>query len=158
MVRPSRQRTAAAVVELAVVIPVILVIFYALIEISRLLLLQHTADAAAYEGARHAMVPGATSSDAIAAANVLLQADGLKGTTIKVEPAEITEATSVITVEVLIPAAQNSWLRFFQLNGLLISGRISLYCERPPIALLTGISEMKSKAKKVKADTDDDDL
>lgn len=150
MVSKRYRRKASAVVELAVVLPVVFTICFSLIEISRLLLLQHTADAAAYEGARQGMVPGATAGEAITAAKVLLDADGLKSTMVTVEPETLDESTAIITVAVQIPVAENSWLRFFCLGETTISSEMSLYCERPPVALLTGINEMKFKVKKSK--------
>lgn len=144
------QRNAAVVVEMAVVMPIVLTICFGLIEVSRMLMLQHTADAAAYEGARQGMVPGATAAEAVAAAKVLLDADGLKGTTVTVQPDVITESTPVITVAVSIPMSKNTWLSFFSLGSSMITSEISLYCERPPVALLTGISEMKLKLNDIK--------
>ncbi len=142
-----KYRRATAVVEMAVVMPIVFIICFGLIEISRLLMLQHTADAAAYEAAREGMVPGATANEAIAAANVLLNADGLKGTSVTVSPDVITESTPVLTVSVSIPVSQNSWLNFFSLGSSTITSEISLYCERPPVALLTGTTQMKLKLK-----------
>ena len=52
-------RSGAVLVEFALVLPVIMFTFACMVEISRVMLLQHTADTAAYEGARSAMVPGA---------------------------------------------------------------------------------------------------
>ncbi len=112
--------------------PIVFTICFGLIEISRLLMLQHTADAAAYEAAREGMVPGATANEAIAAARVLLDADGLKGTSVTVSPDVITESTPVLTVTVSIPISQNSWLNFFSVGSSMITSEMSIYCERPP--------------------------
>ena len=62
-------RKGAVLVEFAFVLPVILFSFAAMFEISRVLLLQHTADTDAYKGARIAMLPGATAADATDATN-----------------------------------------------------------------------------------------
>ncbi len=48
------KRPGVVMIEFAIVLPVILFSFACMIEISRVLLLQHTADTAAYEGARNA--------------------------------------------------------------------------------------------------------
>ncbi len=50
------------------VLPIIMLLFYGMIELSRVLLLQHSVDTAAYEGARCAIVPGAKSDEATACA------------------------------------------------------------------------------------------
>ena len=143
-------RRGAAIVEFAIVLPITLLIFAGMIEISRVLLLQHSADTAAYEGARSGMVPGATSDEASIAARSLLAAAGLKSFTITVTPTLITENTPLITVRVEVPIAPNAWIspQWF-MNSSVVS-EITLFCERPPMIQLTGVPVMKSKSTKVK--------
>lgn len=143
----SNHRTGAALVEFAVILPIILLCFASMIEFSRVLLLQHTADSSAYEAARAAMVPGATKEDAIESANSLLQANRLRNAVIKVTPDVIQETTALITVQVDIPVAINSWLPPFWFSRSTVSSEVSLFCERPPMIQLTGVPEMKSKGK-----------
>ncbi len=78
MLSHHSKRKGAVVVEFAVVLPVFALVFGGTIEISRALLVQHTIDTAAYEGARAAAVPGATSNDAVRTAKELLQTAQLK--------------------------------------------------------------------------------
>ncbi len=66
-------RRGAAIVEFSLVMPIILLFFTTMIELSRVLMLQHTADTAAYEAARSAMVPGGKAQDAHNAANSLCE-------------------------------------------------------------------------------------
>ena len=54
-------RAGATAVEFAIVAPIFFLIMLASFEFSRLNVIRHTADNAAYEAARHAMVPGATA-------------------------------------------------------------------------------------------------
>ncbi|WP_203329086.1 TadE family protein [Candidatus Laterigemmans baculatus] len=92
-------------VEFAVVAPVILLLFLSAIEVTRLNFLRHTAANAAYEAARHAIIPGSTASDADAAALQLLaavQAD--RGVEIDVE-----QTLERVSVTVTIPVNLNSW-------------------------------------------------
>ena len=49
--------------------------------------LRHTADNAAYEAARYAMVPGATAAEAKAKANALLKIIGTRNAVVTVSPA-----------------------------------------------------------------------
>ena len=147
--RPTgNSRTGAVLVEFAVVLPIIMLCFASMIEFSRVLMLQHTADTAAYEAARAAMVPGATAQDAKDSGNRLLTSNRLKTTTITVEPPVIVETTSVISVRVDIPVANNSWLPPFWFTGSTVSSEVSLICERPPMVQLTGLPAIKAKAKK----------
>ena len=61
--RRARGRRGATLVEFAFVAPVFFLILLASIEFSRLNMMRHTAAHAAYEGARTALVPGATADE-----------------------------------------------------------------------------------------------
>lgn len=156
--RVSR-RHGAVMVEFALILPVILFSFACMIEISRVLLLQHTADTAAYEGARDAMVPGATASNGINAANELLTAAGLKATSVTVTPTVIEETTPLITVLVEIPVNQNFWISPTLFKNHIVRSEVTLFCERPFVVKLTGVPELKAKARSQanNSDADDDD-
>ena len=82
----SRNRRGAATVEMAVVVPVVMLFFAMLFESCRVLMLQHTADSAAYEAARAAMVPGATAAEAQQVAIDMVDAAGLTSSDIQVTP------------------------------------------------------------------------
>lgn len=135
----------AVLVEFAMVLPLIVIIAFAMIEISRLMLLQHTADTAAYEGARHAIVPGATPGEALRAAKELIDANGLRDVMIEVTPDVIVEETPLVTVRVVVPVSQNSWIAFFSFVSHSVSSEVTLYCERPAIVRLSGRPEVKVK-------------
>ena len=138
-------RRGAVLVEFAMVLPLIVIIAFAMIEISRLMLLQHTADTAAYEGARHAIVPGATPGEAVKAAKELIDANGLRDVIIAVTPDVIVEETPLVTVRVEVPVSQNSWIAFFSFVTHSVSSEVTLYCERPAIVRLSGRPEVKVK-------------
>jgi Flp pilus assembly protein TadG len=141
----SRSRRGAVLVEFAMVMPLIMVITFAMVEISRLMMLQHTADTAAYEGARHAMVPGATAKEAAVAAQEMLDAAGLIDASIFVSPSELLESTALITVRVDVPVAANSWISFFRVGNYDVSSEVTLYCERPAVVRLSGRPKVKVK-------------
>ncbi len=149
----NKNRRGAALVEFAVVLPIVLLIFAGMIEISRVLLLQHSADTASYEGARNAMVPGASADEATQAARTLLQAAGLKSATITVTPQVVTEATPLITVRVEVPIAPNAWISPSWFKESKVVSETTLFCERPPMIQLTGVPQMQAmsaQAKKTK--------
>ncbi len=148
--RRSGDRMGAALVEMAIVIPVILVITGGLLEVSRLLMLHHTADTAAYEGARAAMVPGATAAEAVETVELLLTDAGCIWTSITVEPATITEETPLITVSVEMPLNKNSWITSHGFVDIIIRSEVTLFSERPPATRLTGLPSLKAKVKKLK--------
>ncbi len=103
-------RNGATAVEFAIVAPVFFLILFAMFEFSRINVFRHTADIAAYEAARVAMVPGATANEAIAEANRQLSVIGTRGATVTVNPAVIDEDTQQVTVEVTVPMSQNAFV------------------------------------------------
>ncbi len=69
--------------------------------------MRHTADNAAYEAARRAIVPGATSAEAIAKANSLLNVVGARKAKVTITPSTITSSTISVTVSVDLPMSSN---------------------------------------------------
>ena len=148
--RVAVDRRGAALVEFAVVFPVILLFITATVEISRILMLQHTVDSAAYEAARSAMVPGANVADAKNEAMELIGAANLVDPVITVSPTEITEETAFVTVRVEVPANSNSWMLSTRFTDVIVSSEVTLLTERSPIVRLTGLPELKAKKSKLK--------
>ncbi|MCA9135183.1 MAG: pilus assembly protein [Planctomycetales bacterium] len=140
------KRHGTTLVEFAFVFPIIILFFLFTFEIGRVLMLQHTADTAAYEAARSAMVPGATANDAITIATELVQSADLKQVNVEVIPADITEDTGLITVRVDVPIAGNSWVtpQIFFPNAT-VSSEVTLMCERSPLIRLTALPALKAK-------------
>ncbi len=106
----NRRRRGVAAVEFALVAPVFFILMIAAFEFGRLNVVRHTADNAAYEAARHAMVPGATADEAIAKANGILAVVGARGATVSVSPATLGPEVDQITVTVDVPMSQNGWI------------------------------------------------
>ena len=96
--------------EFAIVSPVFFLFIIASFEFARLNVLRHTADNAAYEAVRHAMVPGGTAAEAVAKANSVLNIVAARGAQVTVTPSVITPETDEITVTVDIPLDQNGWI------------------------------------------------
>lgn len=111
--RRTRQRggrTGAVLVEFALAAPITFVMVFALIEFSRVAMLTNSAENAAYEGCRAAIIPGGTAAKAQTAASRLMSSVGAVNPTITVTPANITEATTEVTVEVSLSLNSNAWL------------------------------------------------
>jgi Flp pilus assembly protein TadG len=106
--RQCSSRRGATVVEFALTAPVFVLFLLAAFEFGWLNVLRHTSDNAAYEAARHAMVPGATASEAVDKANSILNVIGTRGAIVTVSPATITSATSEVTVSIDVPLKSNS--------------------------------------------------
>lgn len=93
--------------EFALATPIFFLFLLAAFEFGWMNVLRHTADNAAYEAARAAMVPGATAADATAKANALLKIVGARSPKITITPATITTATKDVTVTIDIPMSKN---------------------------------------------------
>jgi len=122
-------RRGATTVELALVLPVLFLVIFASFEFSRLNMLKHLADAAAYEGAREGIIIGATTNDVEAQANVILAAGYAVGATITTTPTTITDDTTDVQVDVSIPVSGNFWVMPAYASGA-ITGSCRLSTER----------------------------
>lgn len=105
-----KHRKGAVVVEFAITAPVFFVFLIAAFEFGRLNVIRHTADNAAYEAARHAIVPGATAAEAIDKANTLMNVVGARGVNVTVTPADLNEDVDFVKVVVDVPMASNGWI------------------------------------------------
>ncbi|MDZ4851219.1 MAG: TadE/TadG family type IV pilus assembly protein [Pirellulaceae bacterium] len=100
-----QSRAGTTAVEFAFMVPIIFTMFMGAIEITRLNFIRNTASNACYEGARRAVSPGATTSEAETEARRLLNlVNAGNGATVNV-----TSAPDSITVAVTVPVNQNSW-------------------------------------------------
>src|SRR3978361_967173 len=101
-------RRGVAVVEFALTAPIFFLFVLAAFEFGWTNVLRHTADNAAYEAARAAMVPGATAAEATAKANSILGIVRAKNAKVTVTPSVITPSTTEITVDVDVPMGSNA--------------------------------------------------
>lgn len=104
----STRRDGATTVELALTLPIFLMFLMGAFEFGWLNVIRHTADNAAYEAARHAMVPGATAAEAIAKAELLLRVVGTRDARIIVAPETITKDAEAVTVTIEVPVDRNA--------------------------------------------------
>lgn len=125
-----RKRRGVVTVEFALVAPVFFIFLFAAFEFGRLFMLRHTADNAAYEAARKAMVPGATSAEAITEARRLLAMVGARSYTVTVDPPTLDENTESLTVTVQMPFADNAYLTPRLLGDTVLRSQVTLRTER----------------------------
>ena len=121
------RRSGVAAVEFAIVAPIFFLLVLASLEFGRMNMIRHTADQAAYEAARYAMVPGATAAEARAKANSLLQIVGTRGATVTV----IGPTDDEVTVNVSVPMNQNGWISPRFSKDHTIRATSTLKTERP---------------------------
>ena len=99
-------------------------------EFSRLNVIRHTADNAAYEAARHAMVPGATASEAVARANSILRTVGTRGARVTISPTVLGPGVDSVNVRVEVPMNQNGWVVPRFTSGKTLTAQSTLRTER----------------------------
>jgi Flp pilus assembly protein TadG len=105
--KAQTNRRGAAAIEFALTAPFFFLFLLAAFEFGWLNVIRHTADNAAYEAARAAMVPGATAAEATTKANNLLGIVGARAAKVKVTPPVLTPETDQVTVAIDIPMNRN---------------------------------------------------
>ena len=125
------ERRGATAVEFAITAPVFFLFLLAAFEFGWLNVIRHTADNAAYEAARTAMVPGATAAEARTKANRLLRIVGTRGARVTVTPDPLTAETEEITVAIAIPMRRNGLIVPRFTAKTTINASSTLRTERP---------------------------
>jgi hypothetical protein len=120
----------AYTVEFAVVLPLVFLLFLGGIEFARMHLVRHVVDNAAYEAARHVIVPGATVNEAVAKANQILASINAVDADIQITPNPITEDTKSVSVKVTLPCTENMLSLCNFSSGLNIVSETKLFTER----------------------------
>ncbi len=96
-------------VEFALVVPIVFILFFAAVEFSRVAMIRHSMDSAVYEAARSAIIPGGTSTGAQDEARRILAIIGVSRPTIVVSPSRIDRDTPQVTVRITVPLDANSY-------------------------------------------------
>ncbi|MFO0977008.1 MAG: TadE family protein [Planctomycetaceae bacterium] len=127
----QRNRSGAAIVEFALVVPLLLVIVMGTIEASTMIYLKQTLHIAAYEAARTALVPKTTVSMVETTARRILDDRRVRDTTITVTPNNFPSAapSSWITVKVDAPSNSNFAVPLLFFRNKTISGSCTMMKE-----------------------------
>jgi Flp pilus assembly protein TadG len=107
-----KKRRGAAAVEFAIVLPVFVLLVFGMIEYGRMVMVQQVITNASREGARLAVLDGATASSVQSAVTTYLTNAQISGGTCTISPANPSSAASgdPVTVTVSIPFSSVSWL------------------------------------------------
>jgi Flp pilus assembly protein TadG len=112
------QRRGAAAVEFAVVAPVFILLVLGMLEYGRMIMVQQVITNASREGARRAVLDGATVESVTAAMTSYLNGGTVSGATLTItpDPATATAGTG-ITVKVSVDYSKVQWLPFTMFLG-----------------------------------------
>lgn len=122
--RKRKQRRGAAVVEFALIVPVMLVFTFGMIELTRISSVKESLTQASREGARVGVRPTADASDVTTRVNEELEIMGLTEASVTITPSVLEDATpgDYIRVQITIPFSEASWIpSFFQFDSMDIS-------------------------------------
>ena len=122
--RQPRQGVAA--VELALCMPLIMLLLLGTIDACSMIFMKQSLTIAAYEGARTSVIPGADASEIEADCLQVTSDRGIQGATVTVTPADPTTALvgDFIAVTVTAPCDNNSILASLFYSGRSLSARV----------------------------------
>ena len=103
-------RFGSTTVELAFTLPIFFLLLFGFYELSRINLIVHTAEAAAYEGARVGILPGATNAEVVAATENVLDTIAIKNASVTVNPTNLQNLSDTVQVTVDLNFGDNSLL------------------------------------------------
>ena len=124
-------RRGAATVEMALAVPILFIVIFAIFEFGQAFLMQHLLQNAAREGCRTGVLPHSTNAAVLASVNKALQARGIAGTTTTIlvnnAAGEVAQANSGdnISVQITLPASQMALV-----PRSLITGSLTANCAR----------------------------
>ncbi len=102
-------RSAATLVEFALVVPIFILLLFGCLEFARLNMIRNLVQDAAYFACRDCFVPGATEQEAIDEANRILNAMGTQGANVIINGGDgLSDSDNDITVRIEVPMSQNS--------------------------------------------------
>jgi Flp pilus assembly protein TadG len=126
----KNSRRGATLVEFAMTAPIFILFLLAAFEFGWINVMRHTADNAAYEAARHIIVPGATPAEAKSRATAILNAVGARDPKITISPSTLAPETKQVTVTVEVPVDSNSLILPRFMKGKTLTSTSTLRTER----------------------------
>ena len=112
--KTQKKRLGASVVEFAIVAPLFFLLVFGMVEFGRMVMIQQVLTNGSREGARKAVLDGATSSDVKSSVVTYMTNGGVTIATsnVAINPSDPATATagSPVTVTVSVPFSQVSWL------------------------------------------------
>lgn len=117
---PGRKRIGAAMVEFAVVAPLMILFTLGMLEIGRMTMVKQLLVNVSREGAREGTLPYSTNTSVKNSVDALLAQSDITGATVSVATTSIPSSSGVyVTVSISVPSQNVSWLSM----PLFMSGR-----------------------------------
>jgi hypothetical protein len=129
--RRKATRRAAAVAELAICLPLIVLLLMASIEACSMIFLDHGLTIASYEGVRAAINYDATNADVTARTNEIITQRSIQDATVSTNPSNVAtvEKGEPITVTVSAPSDSNMIVPPWFYSGRTLTGRTTMVKE-----------------------------
>ena len=110
--RAGRNRRGAAVVELAFTAPILFMLVFGMIDVGRAVMVQNLITNAARDGARSAVLDGASASEIETQVAEYLAASSINGAiaTVSPNPLSLADLGDPVSVNVQVPFGSVSWL------------------------------------------------
>lgn len=124
-----RLRSGALAVEFALTLPLLFLMLFGAVELSHANMLLHTAEAAAYEGAREGILPGATAGDCRRAAREILDIGRVRRSSIRITPSNLNTESDTVKVRVTIRYRHNTIIAPLYTDRLVIRRECELVRE-----------------------------
>jgi Flp pilus assembly protein TadG len=103
----SKNRTGSLTIEVALCLPVLILLLFGCYELARTNMILHGTQSAAYEGARTGIIPGATPEKIEQSVGFVLRTIGVQDFQVEIIPADIQRDTESVEVIVRVPVANN---------------------------------------------------
>lgn len=126
----TNRRSGALTIEVALCLPILLMVMFASYELAHANMLLHATESAAYEAARVGIIPGATNAKIENSVKGILHSVGVAKFNVRVTPNEITPATESVKVEVTVPFRANTSIPGFFVKDPRFHGQCELSREK----------------------------
>jgi Flp pilus assembly protein TadG len=125
---PRERRRGAALVELAVCLPTLMFVLLMAMEAADMIFLKQTLHIAAYEAARTAIKPDATSSQSLESGRHILDDRRIMDYTIRFTPIDVSQVSpgEMITVTVTAPLKRNTALPSWSLGRDALEAQVKM--------------------------------
>jgi Flp pilus assembly protein TadG len=126
-----RSRHGLVAAELAVVLPVMVILIFGTIETCAVIFLRQSLGVAAYEGARVAIVPGADEENVQAQVLEILAQRNIQNATIEIAPNDVDAQPPLTLIQVNVTAsvADNCFFANFFFGSTVVGGQATMMTE-----------------------------